>query len=401
MKSSVFLRFTVLLVAVVAALACGLDALARHHGYVVALVAAGALLSLPAAFTAPSATLGAIGNLADLWTPPIWIQGMRERVVQRLSLLNSGAVRQDSDLQSLVDGPGTELVINHLRDPNHDDEPQVENTEPTINNIGKAQQKAPALNRVSTMGTSALAQHVSGANPVGAILDAAAALRDRQRQRALLSILRGVFGFSTAPAATTAALHQLRYDAFSETGASPTSGQLLDTTKLINAIHLLGENVVDLAATGGAIVMHSSIAAALHIQDQISEVRNSEGRLIMYSWKGLPIFISDLLRRAGTTSGFVFDTYILGPGSIGKGEKAQSSQVGDLAHLVLDLTQVAKNNVTLYDRTRFALHVYGTKWIGTPAGQSATNTELATVGNWALGYADYRNAGIVCIRTNG
>ena len=401
MKHSIKIRFAVLLVATVFALAYGFQALAQHYGPAVAVLAGISLLQLPHAFKAPSFTLGAIGNLADLWTPPIWINGMRERAVQRLSLLNSGAVRADTELQALADGPGVEIVINHLRDPNHDDEPQVESTAPGINNIGKSQQKAPVLNRVSTMGTSALAQHVSGANPLGAILDSAAGLRDRQRQRTLLNILRGVFGFSTAPDATTAALYQLRYDAFSETGASPGASQLLDTTKLLTAIHQFGENVVEFAAAGGAIVMHSAIALALQIQDQITEVRNSEGTLIMYSWKGLPIFISDLLRRAGTTSGFVFDTYVLAPGSIGKGEKAQSSTVGDLASLILDLTQVAKNDVTLYDRTRFALHVYGTKWTGTPAGSSASNAELATVGNWALGYSDYKNAGVVCIRTNG
>jgi hypothetical protein len=61
----------------------------------------------------------------------------------------------------------------------------------------------------------------------------------------------------------------------------------------------------------------------------------------------------------------------------------------------------AKNNIALYDRTRFLMHVVGTKWKGSPAGQSATNAELATAGNWELAYTSAARVPAVRIQTNG
>jgi hypothetical protein len=353
-----------------------------------------------AGFLAPL-QLGSVTVIADLWTPAIWIPGMAQRVAERASFLNTPAVVRSPLLVEIATGGGIEGNAPFLRDPNHNDEPQVEGTAPTLNNIPSGNQKCPILNRVSATGTEALAAAVSGADPLRQILATSAGLRDRQRNRCVLNILRGVFGFSTAPAATTAALYQNRLDAFSETGASPTSDKLIDNAKLIAAVHQLGEEVETFNATGGAIVMHSTIAAALQVQDQITYVRNSEGTIVYAVWKGVKVFMSDLLSRAGTTSGTVYDTYILGPGSIGMGDKPQSAQVGDAASLLLDTTQIAINRVSLYDRTRFVAHVMGTKWKGTPAGQSATNAELATVGNWELAYSSAKLAGAVCLRTNG
>jgi len=43
----------------------------------------------------------------------------------------------------------------------------------------------------------------------------------------------------------------------------------------------------------------------------------------------------------------------------------------------------------------------GTKWVGTPAGQSATNAELQDVDNWELVYQSANRCGAVMIRTNG
>lgn len=399
---SLNLRFAGAIVALAVLLAVTLGIVADARGGLVAFgLGAALIVGVPAIATARVPSFGAITLVSDLWNPAVWIPGVRTAVAERPSFLNTGVIVTDPLLVQIANGPSNIAQIPFLRTPNHNDEVQVENTAPTVNNIQAGQHTAAILNRVSAIGSSALSAAVSGADPLGAILATVGELRERQRNRTVLNILRGVFGFSTAPGATSAALYQLRFDAFSETGASPTAGQLIDNAKLIAALHLMGEEVERMRALGGALVMHSQIAGALHTQDQISFVRNSEGKLLFAEWKGIPVFLSDLLVRNGTTSGKVYDTYLLAPASIGMGDKPQTAQVGDVASLILDLSDAAKNNVTLYDRTRSVSHVMGTKWVGTPAGQSASNAELATVGNWQLSVADYRLCGAVCLRTNG
>ncbi len=115
--------------------------------------------------------------------------------------------------------------------------------------------------------------------------------------------------------------------------------------------------------------------------------------------------MSNLLVRAGAASGYVFDTYIFSPGVIAWGEKAQKdgttmSLVADAAALTL-YSDPRLNQSELYDRSRFLLHLNGMRWGGNPGGQSASNAELATAGNWTLDYATADRVGVVCLRSNG
>jgi hypothetical protein len=341
----------------------------------------------------------AVTNIANLWTPDIWIPGLAERVTTRPSLINSGIVMRDPQIVEAASGGGTKAQVPFLKEPNFDNEIQVEGTAPTVNNLTSGKQVAPILNRVSAVGATALAGAVSNTDPVGYSLGVISDLRLRQSQKTFLNILRGVFGFASAPGGGTAALKTLRNDIFLEAGNSATSVNLFSSNAFIDTTALLGE--VKDRLLQGAVIAHSAVAAAMLKQDSIAYVRDSEGRVVLQTYKGIPLFVSDLLTRAGGTNGKVYDTYFALPGAAVTGDKPQTSEVGDVASLILDKSDAAKNSVTIYDRTRSILHVQGTAWGGTPAGQSATDAELATEGNWTLAFGDVKNVGVVCLRTNG
>jgi hypothetical protein len=116
---------------------------------------------------------------------------------------------------------------------------------------------------------------------------------------------------------------------------------------------------------------------------------------------------SSLLTRAGTTSGKVYETYLIKSGFFGYGEKPQVAASGPTDPSAIDaaalafLPSIATNDIALYDRTRFVLHLDGAKWIGSPAGQSPTDAELATATNWQFLKQTANRAGVVAIRTNG
>lgn len=337
-------------------------------------------------------------TIANLWTPVTWIPGVAERVTTRTSILNSGILVTDPTIKAVATGPGRVAEIPFIKEPNFADEIQVEGTAPTVNNLTSGQQTCTILNRVSAIGNTALSKAVSGADPLRAAYDFISDIRLRQRQTTLISTVRGAFGFSAAPGAGSAAFKALRRDIFSETGASPTSEKLFSSDEYIKTLGLMGEAKDSL--DGAVILCHSAIEQAMLLQDDITVIRDSEGKARVRTYKDAPVFVSDALVRAGTTSGFVYDTYIFMPGAIAGGEKDQSDQVGEVASMLLE-GDIAKNNVALYDRTRFVLHPQGAKWGGTPAGQSATNAELATEGNWTLAYGDVKNVRMVCLRSNG
>lgn len=339
-------------------------------------------------------------SISDLWVPPVWVKGLNEQVRVTPSLINSGLCVRNAQMDAFATGAGTVVTLPYFRDiTDQADGIQVENTAPTKQTIGSGKQYATILNRETANDATALAAQVSGEKPVDEILAQLAVRRTKQRQTTLLNILRGLFHNASAPAAATGALYQNRSDYFLEAGASPAAAQLIDSTKVITSIAKLGDlrDVVQ----GGVIVMHPNIEAALLVADATSfkELSISPG-LSLRTYKGLRVYTSQLLVRAGTTSGLVFDTYIAAPGTVAWGEKAQAGDSIDVASLSF-FEDRDKNVANIYDRTRFLMHVNGTKWVGTPAGQSATNAELAVNTNWGLDYATADRVGIIAIRTNG
>lgn len=336
-------------------------------------------------------------TIANVWTPSIWIPTVDERFRSLPGLLTSGAFQQSPLFDAAASGAGTAVNLPFFQDYTDTlDGIQVEATAPSVNNVTTGQNIAAILNREVAFGSNALAKAVAGKDPVEAITRMLAVNRQKRFQRTALQIVRGLFAFNSAPA-TAAALSACRSDVSLEAGASPAAGQLIDSTKFNNAVALMGELQQNLA--GGAIWCHPLIRAALLNSDGISFLRSSKGDFMLETYKGIPIYTSNLLSRAGTTSGTVYDTYVIAPGTIGWGAKPQTSGI-DVASLQY-YPDPTKNQETIYDRTRALIHINGTKWIGTPAGQSATDAELLTSTNWALAYQTADRVGIVQIRTNG
>ena len=341
-------------------------------------------------------------TISDLWTPDIWIQGMREKERTAPALLNSGVAVRSPKFDEIASGAGISANIPFYKDITDDaDGIQVENTAPTLKEIASGKQIVPILNRVVGYDVTALAGQVSGSDPVGEILAQLGARRAKGRQSTFISILRGAFGGGDDANGSASKLTSMRVELFDESGADATSDQKMSADAFITAKALLGE--VQDGLEQGAILTHPNIVAQLEILDKESFKSGVESGLsfTVKAYRGIPIFTSLSLVRAGTTSGYVYETYILGKGTVGIGEKAQSNKVGDVSSLLLDETEIAKNNLSVYDRTRYLVHLNGMKWVGTPAGQSATDAELATIGNWDLAVSNADRVGGVLIRTNG
>jgi len=344
--------------------------------------------------------------ISNLWTPQIWIDATREAQLSFPAFINSAAAQRSAMFDALASGGGTSANVPTWRDiSGQADEIQVENTAPsTDNTITAGTQIAPILNRVTKNSVNALAAGVSGDDPVGEITAQLGARRALQRNKTAISLLRGAFGTGTGVALNAASeLAACRLSVASETGASPTAEKVMSVSNFLAGKALLGE--LEAQLINGAIVMHSAVKATLEAADAVSFKDGLESGLPfrITTYRGIPVFVCDDLVRAGTTSGFVYETYLLAPGCLAYGEKPQAPDTGDtmdVATLQYDV-QKGPNTAYIYDRTRFIMHLNGMKWAGSPAGQSATNAELAAFANWDLAVSNPKQVGAVLIVTNG
>lgn len=340
----------------------------------------------------------AITTISDLFTPDIWINGAAEKMAKYPSFINSGVIASSSLFDQIASGAGISANIPFFKDITDDsDGVQAEDTAPTPGEITTATQICTILNREKAYRSTALARQVSGQDPVNAVLQQLAAGRAKRFQSAAVSVLRGAFnGLGLADAA--APLSATRVDSFDESGTDATTEQSMSADLFITAKALMGELSNDLA--GGAIITHSNVVAQLEINDKGSFRDGVESNLpfTVRTYRGVPIFVSDNLVRAGVTNGYVYETYILAPGVLAIGMKGQtnSTDVSSLQYW----NDPDKNNETIYDRNRFMVHLNGMRWGGSPSAQSATNAELYTASNWTLVYSSAPRVGAVCIRTN-
>ncbi|MDE2100956.1 MAG: hypothetical protein KGL39_27160 [Patescibacteria group bacterium] len=351
-------------------------------------------------------------TIGQLWVPQIWTQAMRERQATFPALFNSGVVARADLFDAIAAGPGTSANVPFLHDiTDQSDELQVENTAPTTDNaITGDVQNFPLCNRVKKSSSTALAKQLSGADPMAAIIDQLVENRLKNRQKTLLAMMRGLFNSAGAINPATGALSTMLYknsagsEPFTEDGVNANANtQIISPTLFEGAVALMGE--LGDTLKNGCMWVHPNVKATLKVLDSIgfkTLIRPSQLPFDVDTYHDIPLFTSVALARAGTTSGTVYETYLISNGTVGYGEKPQQGDTTDVASLQYwrdrDL-----NNELIWDRTRFLLGIALTKWIGNPANANSgpTNAELQTAANWSLVGQSANRVGAVCIRTNG
>lgn len=347
-----------------------------------------------------------IGGVADMIVPEIWIQGMAEEpIVEKNEIMDSPIVANSPLFTQIASGAGTSANIPFFKEPNFTDAIQVESTEPTINAASQIKTVAPILNREYAFGATALSVQASGTDPIGSTLRYVQRIRNRQRKETMRSVLLGGFGSHTD---TTAALNAMRLNKCTTTGSLVTSGatsNYINLRYILDAAALLGENVDMIVA----LWMHPEILASLTDQDVTDYITPSEGALVLKNYRNCRIYLEPNLKTTATINSVpsvpIYRTYLMSANTVARGEKPQSTNIGDVASMTTK-EDAATNDRKVYDRTRFLMGLNGLSWKGTPAGQSATNAELATIANWELAKNgsvtfDARNAGVAEIVTNG
>lgn len=341
--------------------------------------------------------------VSNLWTPAVWVPGVNEEMSNFPSLINSGAAVRNPRMDELASGEGTTANIPSFHDvTDTNDALQVEDTVPSGNNITGLTQVAVMRNRVVEFDVGALAAAITGTDPVAQCLAQIAMTRLKNRQKDMVNVLRGIIGGAAQSNGGAAGTLTSNLTTLSiENGTAATSANKISRSGIISALTVLGERFKQVL-DGGFMLCHPNIHAALVSVNTSIQVFPADTKLVVEDYGGMDVFYSNLLVRAGGTSGYVYDTYFIAPGSVAWGERPQLGDVQDVASMQYYLNRY-NNTASIFDRTRYILHPNGIAWTGTPGNVVAgpTNAELATPGNWSLKWASADRVGICCITTNG
>lgn len=86
----------------------------------------------------------------------------------------------------------------------------------------------------------------------------------------------------------------------------------------------------------------------------------------------------------------VYEVYFFANGAIAYNENPEFSTLKTDEDILADESVIASRRV-------FTMHPRGVKWVGTAAGATPTNAELATSSNWAL-VDDRKNVGLSLLK---
>ncbi len=298
-------------------------------------------------------------QISDVIVPEVFAPYVIQRTAELSALWQSGLVAPVPGLGLNAANGGNTINMPFWNDLSGDSEVLSDSGALTPQKIDSGQDIAVLLARGKAWSANDLSKALSGDDPMGAIGDLVAAWWARDMQTTLFKILAGAFG--------AASMSGLVHDISALTGGA----ELISAATLIDAIQLLG----DAKEKVTAIAMHSAVEAYLAKQDLIDYEKDSTGKVRIPYFLGKRVIVDD----GCPVNAGVYTSYVFGPGAIGYGDGKPPVPVET------DRDSLAGDDVLIH-RRHFVLHPRGVKWIGTAAGASPTNDELATGTNWERVY---------------
>lgn len=282
---------------------------------------------------------------------------MIEETTKYAKLISSGIATPDPKIAALINEGGKTINL-----PSWDGDLTSDEDEVLLDGGAMPVSKITAFNDVAVkhlrgrgFGATDLSAFFAGDDPMGAILECVGKYWARNMQRCLLSTLDGVFA-NTELAATN--VH--------DNGTGVISYETLTA-----AMYLLGDHYESLTT----IAMHSAVMNKLAQLRLLETYPNPVDRTPFYtSLLGKQVIVDDSLVADENGK---YPIYLFGAGSVAYNEAT------GIINAETDRDKQAGVDY-LFTRRAFTMHPRGVKWIGTPAGETPTNAELAVGTNWEL-----------------
>jgi hypothetical protein len=327
---------------------------------------------------------------SDIIIPEVFTPYVIEQTTQRDAFLASGVVRPMAELNATEGGDFINVPF-WKANLSGDFEVLSDSSSLTPGKITADKQVGVILHRGRAFEARDLAALAAGSDPMAAIGAKVADYVANQRQKDLLSCLKGVFG-TLGTTSSSAAFFGLTIDG--ESGDTPT---VLSPRHVAEARSLLGDQGDKLAA----VCMHSKVYYDLVERRAIDYVSTADargtsttqsggsmvaafGNPTVPTYMGLRVIVSDDVQTEGSGASSEYATYFFTEGAVASGEQMAMQTETDRDIL-------AKSDAMSID-LHYCYHPVGSKWGVTTT--NPTRAQLETVSNWSKVY-ELKNLGIV------
>ena len=304
-------------------------------------------------------------RIQDVIIPEVYAPYMRQDIIERSAIINSGVTSGNATLNEKVSSGGSDITMPMWERLEGDSEIQSDGTrEATPGGITSIKDRAVVHYREKLWTSANLASALAGDSAQDAISAMEAEWWVREEQKFLLATLTGMFNSPTMGTS-----HVLN-----------AGTDVLDADITLDAQQLLGDNSDMLAI----MLTHSRTLTNLKKQNLIDYIPTSRGEIEFATYLGYRIVPDDTMQPD--------ETFLLASGVVGRGDGIPVDMVP-----VEVFRKETWNIDCLLSRRAFVMHPMGVRWIGSAADASPTLAELRDGDNWEKVYPD-KHLGFVKIK---
>ena len=322
-------------------------------------------------------------QISDVIIPEEFTQYLVQNTMVASALFQSGVLANNDVVLAQLAAGADMFNVPYWNDLS-DDEADIVNDNPsdiaaagTLNAVKQAVRKSFLHKGWSTMN---LASELSGSDAMARVRERATAYWTRQGQKRLISMLMGIKAHNIANDGG-----DMIHDASTET---------IGATQVIDAAGTLG----DAMGAFRAIAMHSDLYKSLLKQDLIEYIRDSDGSLVMTTYRGLAVTVDDGLVP---DSNGVYTSVLFAAGAIGYGSAEPRIAAGTEIENLPGAGNGGGQQI-LHTRVNLAFAPLGYGWTeASVAKESPSIAELAIAENWKRTAAERKQVPIAFLLTKG
>lgn len=329
-------------------------------------------------------------RISDAIVPEVFGPHMLKETMEKADVFRSGLVVPDAGLAANLAGGGITFqapVWNDLANTGSkigSDDPSKIIIPDKINAFKMQSRRQLRTNAWSTMD---LVAELAGDDPMKRIVSRVSDFWARDFNRVTIATLNGVINANIANNSG-----DMVYNAGVGTGgAVPTAA--MSATAILEAKQTMG----DKSEYVKVLMVHSRVYTNLQLANLITFIPNSRGEIVMPTYLGYQVMISDTLPVVQNGADFIYISYLAAPGILAFAESPPAIPVETERKAAVGNGTGAEE---LYTRRQFALHPLGHSWKETTVvDQFPSNSELELAGNWERKFPERKQVPFVAIRS--
>lgn len=322
-----------------------------------------------------------VTRLSDAFVYDVYLSYQALDTPEKTAFFDSGIIAKSAVLDSIAAGPGKTAETPFWLDLDADIEPDYTNDDPADMAVPDKITAADMTARKSFMHKAwsgmDLVAELTGSNPMERIRNRFGTYWMRQWQRRLIAVTQGIIADNVANDSG-----DMGIDISTLTG----DAAVFNSGTFINASYTLGDAVGGLSA----IAVHSRVAGRMALNDEIVYVPDSQGNLVIPTYKGSRVIIDDSMPVEGAGADSVYTSVLFGSGAFGFGG-AEGGAIGygegtPLNPAYVERVELAGNGGgqdIIGERKTWLLHPFGFSWVeGTLVEFSPTLADLRDASHW-------------------